>query len=738
MTQSGRWLWCLAIGSGLAASGAMGQEPTPDAVQKEAVAESIVAREEAVSGRQFDAAFRAKAKDLLAALPLAELVSQTGEGGLGLSSLGDTEADLVYTPLTPCRIIDTRLAGGILVAGVPRDFKVTGSDYSAQGGKASSCGVPLGPTTAAAINFVAVTPQGAGHLLLTPFGRPMPLASIINYALPGTGLNVANGLTVATCDPSAATCSYDITIQAGVSGAHLVADVQGYYQRVSTGGVGTALLADAAVTAPKIGSGVVVRSLNSQTDAVTLAGTNGLGVSAGSGTVTVSSNATATNTPSTIVTRDPSGNFSAGSIGLAGTLALPDTTSASVGVLTLGGMPFLHDFLTPYNTFVGAGAGNFTLTGTDGGNSAFGYEALHSDTSGYSNSAFGIWALYSNTTGNDNSAFGPEALYSNTTAWHNSAFGSWALRYNTGGRNSAFGDHALAFNTTAGSNSAFGYQALQLNTVGPNNSAFGDQALLSNTIGEDNSAFGYGTLYSNTTGSYNSAFGDSALYSSTIADQNTAFGSGALFGLSTGSRNIAVGQAAGASLTNGSDNIYIGHSGASSESNTIRIGGNQTATYVAGIYGATTAGSAVYVAADGRLSTTPSSRRYKEEIADMSAESDVLMRLRPVSFYYRPELDETHLRQYGLVAEEVAEVAPGLVAYDRDGAPQMVRYHFVNAMLLNEVQKQRRQLEAQDGQLRAQSDQLRAQQAEINELRARESKIQELEARLAKVEAEPR
>jgi hypothetical protein len=65
------------------------------------------------------------------------------------------------------------------------------------------------------------------------------------------------------------------------------------------------------------------------------------------------------------------------------------------------------------------------------------------------------------------------------------------------------------------------------------------------------------------------------------------------------------------------------------------------------------------------------------------------------------------------VAEEVAEVAPDLVAYDKDGAPQAVRYHFVNAMLLNEVQKQRRQLEAQ--------------QAEILELRA---SLARLEARL--------
>jgi len=67
----------------------------------------------------------------------------------------------------------------------------------------------------------------------------------------------------------------------------------------------------------------------------------------------------------------------------------------------------------------------------------------------------------------------------------------------------------------------------------------------------------------------------------------------------------------------------------------------------------------------------------------MGGESDLLMKLRPVAFYYKPEL-ETQTRQYGLVAEEVAQVAPQLVVFDKDAAPQTVRYHFVNAMLLNE------------------------------------------------------
>ena len=433
----------------------VGQEPTSDVAQVQAAAESIVVREEALSERAFDPVFRVKARELLAALPLAELVAQTGDDGLGLNALGDTQADLVYTPVTPCRIIDTRLGGGIMAANTTRDFLVTGTDYSAQGGSATGCGVPYGPATAAVINFVAVTPTGQGSLWVTPYGTPMPVASTINYT---TGVNIANGVTVAICNPSAATCTRDITIRAHNSATHVAGDVQGYFQRVATGGVGTALLADSAVTAPKIASGVVVRSLNSQTDAVTLAGTNGLSVTQGSGTVTVTSNATATNTASSIVARDSSGDFSASSIVLVGDLRLPNTTSATVGLLTLGGTSFLHDYGTQ-NTFVGSAAGNFALTGT--GISALGFQALAANTNGSNNSAFGSGALESNTAGYSNSAFGSGALESNTTGYRNSAFGESALYANTtGSYNSAFGVAALNANT-ASYNSAFGWAALR-------------------------------------------------------------------------------------------------------------------------------------------------------------------------------------------------------------------------------------------------------------------------------------
>ncbi len=420
---------------------------------------------------------------------------------------------------------------------------------------------------------------------------------------------------------------------------------------------------------------------------------------------TVVSNAVSTNTANAIVRRDGSGNFAARMAAL-NSLALPNTTSPSVGVLTLGGTPFLHNFGTE-NTFVGASAGNMTMTGT--ANSAFGANALQANTTAQYASAFGDNALAANITGTANSAFGSFALASNVGGFYNSAFGSNALAFNTGannsafgtaalqvntggGFNSAFGGFALSSNTSAQVNSAFGYGSLQNNTTGSNNSAFGfdalksnttalsntafgASALASNTIGKNNSAFGTNALYSSNTSSTagpNSAFGYDALYLNTIGANNTAVGSGALQQLTGGNSNIAVGDSAGFNLTGSETNdIYIGSAGVLGESNTIRIGGTgstQIATYIAGISGATVAnGVPVFVSPDGKLGTVTSSQRYKEH----------------------------------------AKIAPDLVVFDQDGKPQTVRYHFVNTMLLNEVQKQRATIAQQQTEIEATQTQLK-------------------------------
>ena len=70
------------------------------------------------------------------------------------------------------------------------------------------------------------------------------------------------------------------------------------------------------------------------------------------------------------------------------------------------------------------------------------------------------------------------------------------------------------------------------------------------------------------------------------------------------------------------------------------------------------------------------------------------------------EQDPDGIRQFGLVAEEVAKVDPDLIARDEQGKPYTVRYEAVNAMLLNEFLKAHRKLEEQQKEIEALRSQL--------------------------------
>ncbi len=146
-----------------------------------------------------------------------------------------------------------------------------------------------------------------------------------------------------------------------------------------------------------------------------------------------------------------------------------------------------------------------------------------------------------------------------------------------------------------------------------------------------------------------------------------------------------MGGSAGANLTTGSNNIDIGDAGVAGEANTMRIGtGKQTATFIAGIYGATIGDAlTVFVDSTGHLGTAPSSARFKEAIQPMDKASEAILALKPVIFRYKHDLDPEGIPQFGLVAEEVAKVNPDLVVRDDNGEIYTVRYEAVNAMLLN-------------------------------------------------------
>jgi hypothetical protein len=287
-------------------------------------------------------------------------------------------------------------------------------------------------------------------------------------------------------------------------------------------------------------------------------------------------------------------------------------------------------------------------------------------------------------------------------------------------------------NLTSGStdNTAFGFQALENNTTGVENTATGVDDLNANTTGNNSTATGAFALDLNTTGSGNSAHGVSALFDNTTGDGNTAIGASALGGNTTGSFNIGIGSNAGGGLTTGDNNIDIFDPGVAGEGNTIRIGtqGTQTATFIAGIFGGPKIkkGCDVVAASSGLLGCMKSSARYKRDIHDMGDASDKLMKLRPVTFQYKEDSEGT--RQYGLIAEEVEKVYPELVVDDSDGKAETVEYQVLPAMLLNEVQKERREIERKTVQLAA----LNAQIAEMKASMRRQNVA--FEERLSRIE----
>lgn len=403
-----------------------------------------------------------------------------------------------------------------------------------------------------------------------------------------------------------------------------------------------------------------------------------------------------------------------------GNIVLVPSTSTTGNILK-GTSTFIHDFGTQ-NTFVGQDSGNFTLTGN--GNTGMGIGSLSSVSSGGANTANGAGALFSNTTGNLNTAVGNSALFNNTTGASNTAVGQSALQANVDGAfNTAVGQQALHASTTGTGNVAVGANALSANTAGNGNTAAGTNALNSNTGGGVNTALGENALMQSTTGSSNTAVGFSALGSNTTGFDNTAVGQSALGGVTTGTDNIAIGNGAGLNQTTGSFNVYIGSAGVAGEANTLRISSQTglTATFIAGIRGTTiTGGGTVLADANGQLGTNPSSRRFKDKISDMGAASGVLMKLRPVTFYYKSDRNpKGRSLQYGLVAEEVDEVAPSLVGRSNDGKIELVYYQFLAPMLLNEYQKQQRTIEAQA--------------ARIAELEGGAAKVARLEQELVRV-----
>jgi hypothetical protein len=425
-------------------------------------------------------------------------------------------------------------------------------------------------------------------------------------------------------------------------------------------------------------------------------------------------------------------------------------------------------------------------------NTNYGTDALKYNTTGHDNSAFGNQTLRNNETGTYLTGFGHQSLVGSYHSHENTGMGALSVSGSggstvTGFGNAGFGSEALDGISGGYSNTATGYQALKMNGGGWANTAMGAASLKNNTLGRENTTVGATSMQLNLTGNGNTAAGMGALRNSTAGSFNTMIGGGKLatdaaasnsssntvhgvFALSQGSGNqqvvyghsamlngkggqwntaigaetlkicggrgnIAIGRLAGDNIINENYNIFIGARGRVAEGRNIQIGqpAFQKQAYLAGVHNATSAaGVRVFVNASGKLGTLTSSRKFKTDIADMDSASEVLRKLRPVTFHYKPDIDNAQIAQFGLIAEEVADASPDLVARDEHGDIYTVRYEAVNAMLLNEFQKQHQRVKAQDAQKPDIKSQLEEQKGIIE---SQEQKLQELSRRATELMA---
>lgn len=139
------------------------------------------------------------------------------------SRLGDLNGDLTYTPVIPCRIVDTRNTNTIIPANGSANFVGVGAaSYTGQGGSATNCGVNGVAATALAINVTAIAPAAGGFTTVFPFNTTQPLAASLLYT---PGSFVTNTVIAQIPNPVG---TFDFTIYS-LAESHYAVDLVGYF-----------------------------------------------------------------------------------------------------------------------------------------------------------------------------------------------------------------------------------------------------------------------------------------------------------------------------------------------------------------------------------------------------------------------------------------------------------------------------------------------------------------------------
>ena len=160
------------------------------------------------------------------ALRQRSTTNSSSNSEIAARALGSYTSDLTYTPLTPCRIVDTRVAGGPIGANQSRAFNALtapGGNFTAQGGVGNDCqAVTSSEASAVVINVTSVAPSTSGYATVFPYGFTRPATSSLNYNAGGIVNN-----TVITRIPSPIS-SKDFTVYSFAASDYVV-DIVGYF-----------------------------------------------------------------------------------------------------------------------------------------------------------------------------------------------------------------------------------------------------------------------------------------------------------------------------------------------------------------------------------------------------------------------------------------------------------------------------------------------------------------------------
>lgn len=374
--------------------------------------------------------------------------------------------------------------------------------------------------------------------------------------------------------------------------------------------------------------------------------------------------------------------------------------------------------LTPTNSLLGFSAGCNITTGTK--NFFAGYEAGEANTTGSQNVLIGDNAGFNNNS-NTNVFIGTSAGYTNSSGFGSVIIGDNAGYLNNGFRNIFIGREAGYYNSTGNDNVYMGAFAGQKGTDGVYNTYIGTESGQFGTTGSNNSFVGHRAGYVNN-GSDNVAVGDLAgSNDNNYVNPPSTFSGSVFLGASSGSMqksgagNTYLGAYAGRTNLTGAGNVFLGYSAGQNETGSNKLYISNTSSTTPLIYGEfyygdpayqkvringklevaeTTAGAGTIavITTSGQIVKQSSSRRYKNEITEFNGSIDDFMKLSPVRFMWNNSTATPGVQDFGLIAEDVAEILPSLAVSNSDGTIEGVNYHAVNILTIDVVQQQQKKI----------------------------------------------